>query len=102
MSSKTSEEIGDAESKGSESKGSDPDGLDLEDPINWSWRKKHVYLAIVCLLAFLPDFGSGLSVPLVLPQTTLGVSFVHIVCLLMLRNLTQVMERVTKHHPAQP
>ncbi|MCJ1408110.1 hypothetical protein MMC19_002183 [Ptychographa xylographoides] len=41
---------------------------DPEDPLNWSWRKKHAILAIVSLTAFLGDFGSAAGVPLIVLQ----------------------------------
>ena len=41
---------------------------DPEDPLNWSWRKKHTMLAIVAITAFLGDFGSAAGVPLIVLQ----------------------------------
>lgn len=32
---------------------------DPNDPLNWSWRKKHLILFIVAAAAFLPDYGSA-------------------------------------------
>jgi hypothetical protein len=32
---------------------------DPNDPLNWSWRKKHLMLVIVSLTALLPDYGSA-------------------------------------------
>lgn len=39
------------------------------DPLFWSSAKKHIYLAIVSVVAFLPDFGSSLGIPLLAQQT---------------------------------
>lgn len=39
-----------------------------DDPLNWSWRKKHTMLAIVALTAFLGDFGSAAGVPTIVLQ----------------------------------
>ncbi|KAH8819778.1 hypothetical protein F5884DRAFT_25951 [Xylogone sp. PMI_703] len=41
---------------------------DPNDPLNWSWGKKHMILFIVGLSAFLGDFGSGAGVPLIVLQ----------------------------------
>lgn len=32
---------------------------DPNDPLNWSWRKKHIILFVVAAAAFLPDYGSA-------------------------------------------
>lgn len=32
---------------------------DPNDPLNWSWRKKHIILLVVAAAAFLPDYGSA-------------------------------------------
>lgn len=32
---------------------------DPNDPLNWSWRKKHTILFVVAMAAFLPDYGSA-------------------------------------------
>lgn len=34
---------------------------DANDPLNWSWRKKHVILLIVAFSALLPDYGSAIG-----------------------------------------
>jgi hypothetical protein len=34
-------------------------GSDQNDPLNWSWMKKHTILIIVSMTAFLPDYGSA-------------------------------------------
>lgn len=41
---------------------------DPNDPLNWSWAKKHIILFIVALAAFGGDFGSGAGIPCVIPQ----------------------------------
>lgn len=41
---------------------------DPNDPLNWSWRKKHLMLAIVSFTAFLGDYGSGAGIPLIVLQ----------------------------------
>lgn len=41
---------------------------DPQDPLNWSWTKKHLILAILALSAFLGDFGSGAGIPCIIPQ----------------------------------
>jgi hypothetical protein len=32
---------------------------DPNDPLNWSWMKKHLFLMIISIIAFLPDYGSS-------------------------------------------
>jgi hypothetical protein len=32
---------------------------DADDPLNWSWGKKHLILLVVSMTAFLPDYGSA-------------------------------------------
>ncbi|KAI9810482.1 MAG: hypothetical protein M1827_006258 [Pycnora praestabilis] len=41
---------------------------DPNDPLNWSWRKKHTMLGIVALTAFLGDYGSAAGVPCIVVQ----------------------------------
>ncbi|KAF2741843.1 MFS general substrate transporter [Sporormia fimetaria CBS 119925] len=41
---------------------------DPNDPLNWSWRRKHLMLAVVSTTAFLPDFGSAAGIPLIVLQ----------------------------------
>ena len=41
---------------------------DPHDPLNWSWRKKHMMLFMVALTAFLGDFGSAAGVPPIVLQ----------------------------------
>jgi len=30
--------------------------LDPHDPLNWSWRKKHLVLGAICYMTFMTDF----------------------------------------------
>lgn len=32
---------------------------DPEDPLNWTWKRKHVILFVVSLVSLLPDYGSA-------------------------------------------
>jgi hypothetical protein len=41
---------------------------DPNDPLNWSWKRKHLMLAVISLTAFLGDFGSGAGIPLIVLQ----------------------------------
>jgi len=41
---------------------------DPHDPLNWNTRKKHVILAVISAVAFMPDFGSSVGVVTLLPQ----------------------------------
>jgi hypothetical protein len=41
---------------------------DPNDPLNWSWTRKHLMLAVVSTTAFLGDFGSGAGIPLIVLQ----------------------------------
>ncbi|MCJ1393458.1 hypothetical protein MMC18_006333 [Xylographa bjoerkii] len=41
---------------------------DPNDPLNWSWRKKHIILFIVALSAFCGDFGSGAGISTIVLQ----------------------------------
>ncbi|KAK3938172.1 major facilitator superfamily domain-containing protein [Diplogelasinospora grovesii] len=41
---------------------------DPNDPLNWSWGKKHLILFIISLTAFLPDYGSATGAVTLLPQ----------------------------------
>ncbi|KAK8034658.1 hypothetical protein PG993_009653 [Apiospora rasikravindrae] len=42
---------------------------DAHDPLNWSWRKKHIILFIVAFSALLPDYGSATGAVTLLPQS---------------------------------
>lgn len=41
---------------------------DPKDPLNWSWTRKHLMLAVVSFTAFLGDYGSGAGIPLIVLQ----------------------------------
>ena len=41
---------------------------DPNDPLNWSWTRKHLMLAVISLTAFLGDYGSGAGIPLIVLQ----------------------------------
>lgn len=41
---------------------------DPNDPLNWSWTRKHLMLAIISSTAFLGDYGSGSGIPLIVLQ----------------------------------
>ncbi|KAL9080958.1 MAG: hypothetical protein Q9159_007464 [Coniocarpon cinnabarinum] len=41
---------------------------DPNDPLNWSWAKKHIILFILALSAFCGDFGSGAGIPCIVLQ----------------------------------
>jgi hypothetical protein len=42
--------------------------LDPNDPLNWSWKRKHMMLAIISITAFLGDYGGGAGIPLIVLQ----------------------------------
>lgn len=42
---------------------------DKSDPLNWPSRKKHIVLAVVAFVGFLPDFGSSIGVITLLQQS---------------------------------
>lgn len=41
---------------------------DPNDPLNWSWTRKHLMLAVISSTAFLGDYGSGAGIPLIVLQ----------------------------------
>jgi len=41
---------------------------DPNDPLNWSWGKKHVILFVISWASFLPDFGSATGAVTLIPQ----------------------------------
>lgn len=41
---------------------------DVNDPLNWSWGKKHIILFILALSAFCGDFTSGAGIPCIVLQ----------------------------------
>jgi len=40
-----------------------------DDPLNWSWRKKHAILLVVSATAFLPDFCTSIGAVALIPQS---------------------------------
>jgi MFS family permease len=42
---------------------------DPEDPLNWSWAKKHAILFTISAVAFLPDYGSSIGAVTLIPQS---------------------------------
>ncbi|PMD42275.1 MFS general substrate transporter [Hyaloscypha variabilis F] len=42
---------------------------DPNDPLNWSWQKKHITLIIIGMTAFLPDYGSATGAVALIPQS---------------------------------
>lgn len=42
-----------------------------QDPLNWSWAKKHLILFIISATAFLPDYGSATGAVTLIPQATI-------------------------------
>ena len=41
---------------------------DPNDPLNWSWFKKHLVLIVISATAFLPDYGSATGAVALIPQ----------------------------------
>ena len=41
---------------------------DPNDPLNWSFAKKHIMLFVISITAFMPDFGSSMGIVTLLPQ----------------------------------
>jgi len=41
---------------------------DPNDPLNWSWGKKHLILFIISWASFLPDYGSATGAVTLIPQ----------------------------------
>ena len=41
---------------------------DPNDPLNWSYAKKHIQLFVISVVAFMPDFGSSMGIITLLPQ----------------------------------
>ena len=41
---------------------------DPNDPLNWSWWKKHVTLIVISMTALLPDYGSATGAVTLIPQ----------------------------------
>jgi MFS family permease len=44
---------------------------DPHDPLNWSWKRKHLILIIISMTAFLPDYGSATGAVTLLPQAAI-------------------------------
>lgn len=42
---------------------------DPNDPLTWSWKKKHILLIVIAATAFLPDYGSATGAVTLLPQS---------------------------------
>ncbi|KAL8659274.1 MAG: hypothetical protein Q9202_007192, partial [Teloschistes flavicans] len=42
---------------------------DPNDPLNWSWAKKHCILFIISATSFLPDYGSATGAVTLIPQS---------------------------------
>jgi hypothetical protein len=41
---------------------------DKNDPLNWSWARKHLILFVVAFVSFLPDYGSATGAVTLIPQ----------------------------------
>lgn len=41
---------------------------DGNDPLNWTWSKKHLILFVVSFASFLPDYGSATGAVTLIPQ----------------------------------
>jgi hypothetical protein len=39
-----------------------------DDPLNWSWPKKHLILFVISFASFLPDYGSATGAVTLIPQ----------------------------------
>lgn len=53
---------------------------DPDDPLNWSWAKKHAILFVVSATALLPDYGSATGAVTLLPQSASVCSFLVLPC----------------------
>ncbi|MCJ1302503.1 hypothetical protein MMC08_005306 [Hypocenomyce scalaris] len=42
---------------------------DPNDPLNWSWFRKHLFLIIIGATSFLPDYGSATGAVTLIPQS---------------------------------
>lgn len=42
---------------------------DVNDPLNWSYLRKHAILLVVAATAFLPDYGSAVGAVTLIPQS---------------------------------
>ncbi|KAG0134955.1 major facilitator superfamily domain-containing protein [Tuber indicum] len=41
---------------------------DQNDPLVWSWKRKHLALFAICYMSFMTDFLAGYGVPMIIPQ----------------------------------
>ena len=41
---------------------------DPNDPLTWTWKKKHILLFVIAAAAFLPDYGSATGAVTLIPQ----------------------------------
>jgi hypothetical protein len=41
---------------------------DPNDPLNWTWGRKHLILFVISFASFLPDYGSATGAVTLLPQ----------------------------------
>ncbi|EME83536.1 uncharacterized protein MYCFIDRAFT_39163 [Pseudocercospora fijiensis CIRAD86] len=41
---------------------------DPDDPLNWSWTRKHIVLLVIAATSFLPDYGSATGAVTLIPQ----------------------------------
>lgn len=48
---------------------------DPDDPLNWSWARKHAILFAISATALLPDYGSATGAVTLLPQSASVSSF---------------------------
>ena len=42
---------------------------DTEDPLNWPQRKKLIILIVISTISFLPEYGSAMGIPALIPQS---------------------------------
>ena len=52
---------------------------DPNDPLNWTFAKKHTVLAIISLVASMGDFGSTMGIVTLLPQAMYGFPYLQTV-----------------------
>lgn len=57
--------------------------VDDNDPLNWSWWKKHTVLLLIAFAAFLPDYGSATGAVTLIPQSKYVNKCLAILALLM-------------------
>lgn len=44
---------------------------DPNDPLTWTWQKKHIILFVIAATAFLPDYGSATGAVTLIPQSAI-------------------------------